>query len=151
MRLIARGVLIFLGILLAVSHSAAQDVNFKSVKGVAGFENPEKLLRQLVLTKRGGSYNTFCILGFEDSAGIRLAWVYWKEGRALILWEPATPQTPLSLSQRYLDLRKDVVESEAELKGSTYLVTRAWVNETVSACSKIGDKYTIRISHSKQK
>jgi hypothetical protein len=71
--------------------------------------------------------------------------VHWVEGKALILWEPA-PENPLPLiaSRRYLHLQRDVVASEEDLKGSTYLVTRTWVNTVLADCTRVGDRYTVR-------
>ena len=138
--------MLLLYILFGALQSAAQDVTFMSVKGLAGFEQPEALLRQLVLSKRGPQVNTFCIVGYQDSAGIKASWVHWAQGNALILWEPGKPQSPLSHSRRYLNLRTDVVASDDQLKGSTYLATRQWVGELQSTCDKVGDKYTIRRS-----
>src|SRR5262245_15102904 len=55
----------------------------------------------------------FCVVGFRGRDTKR-AWVYWREGRQIILWDaPAHPIHAVSLlvsSRRVLDLDRDVVE-----------------------------------------
>ena len=123
----------------------AQEMAPVSVRGIEGFKSPESLLRQLVLSKRGGAANNFCIVGYKDSSGALTAWVHWVEGKALILWEPSQEgAASLIQSRRYLDLRRDVVATEEHVNGSTYLVTRSWVNHILSDCKSTGDRYFIR-------
>ncbi len=87
----------------------------------------------------------FCIVGYRGESD--LAWVHWREGRRLILWEgrvaPEFKREAISQSRRDLDLRKDVVATEAEVAGSTYLVTRAWVAKTIADCRRHGVRYSI--------
>jgi len=71
------------------------------------------------------------------------AWVYWQEGRRLILWEGSPHADALVRSRRVLDLDKDVVATEADVAGSTYLVTKAWVRDTLRDCREYGMRYTI--------
>ena len=130
---------------LAAIPLLALGTNPLSVRGVEGFTNPESVLRKLVVAKRGGTINNFCVVGYKDPDGATTAWVHWVEGEAMIWWEPAKNGTSsLVESRRYLSLRRDVVASEKQLKGSTYLVTRSWVNHVISDCKAVGDKYVIR-------
>ncbi|HEU4495414.1 MAG TPA: hypothetical protein VFR70_00005 [Flavobacterium sp.] len=48
------------------------------------------------------------------------------------------------MSRRYWDLDTDVVNTNNDIRGSTYLVGRAWVNEILCDCRKYGDSFTIR-------
>lgn len=131
-------------LVLGAFQTDARELTATSIRGVPGFENPENLLQQLVRAKRGGHTNTFCVIGQKDSLGRVTAWIHWVNRGALIWWEPSRPPMPLAQSRRYLSLTKDVVESEEMLQGSTYLVTRTWVNQLISNCAKTGDKFTIR-------
>lgn len=86
----------------------------------------------------------FCIVGYQDNTESR-AWIHWVEGQQIILWRGATnPQgtkSAIARSRRVIDLKKDVVSTEADLQGSTYLVTRAWVDQILADCQARGEKY----------
>ncbi|MHC9539654.1 MAG: hypothetical protein AB9903_09040 [Vulcanimicrobiota bacterium] len=112
-----------------------------------GYPQPQKTLERLVSEKGTEKVNHFHIVGYRSADGDDLAWVYWVEGRALILWEPtASPEYPVSLStsRRYLRLDKDVVSSEEDVHGSTYLVTRAWADSVIKDCIKNGSHFVVR-------
>jgi len=97
--------------------------------------------------------NHFCVVGYRLKDGEKQAWVHWKEGKQLILWEARSPESEnvaaLVQSRRRIRLEKDVVATEAEVAGSTYLVTRSWVTEILQDCRAHGDQVTIsnRPSH----
>ena len=123
-----------------------------SVRGVEGFKEPERVLRQLVISKRGGAINNFCVVGYKDSSGLVTGWVHWVEGKALILWEPSEDaRASLIKSRRYLDLQRDVVATEEQVKGSTYLVTKSWVDRVLLDCKSTGDRYLIRRAASRSR
>lgn len=105
------------------------------------FGDPTPALR-VFLDKRPevplGRPQHFCIV---EGAGTT-AWVRWTEGNMLILWEPGD-EYQIARSRRKLDLGKDVVATEAEIGGSTYLVTRQWVDQIQRDCESRGAKYTV--------
>lgn len=140
------GLLFLVFLLVPVSALQAQKAATPiSVRAVTGFENPEQLLRQLIRAKSRLPVHHFCIVGYKDASDGATAWVHWVEGKALILWEPASEDPlPLLASRRYLNLQRDVVASEKDLRGSTYLVTKTWVNMVLADCTSVGDRYTIR-------
>ena len=53
----------------------------------------------------------------------------------------------LSIFKEPLDLRTDVVRTERDINGSTFLVTRAWVNDVLRHCAKDGAEVVLRKSH----
>ena len=64
----------------------------------------------------------------------------------MVLWDAsldAADPVSLLLSNRILDLHRDVVASAPDLKGSTYLVTRAWANQIEKDCQERGDWFSI--------
>ncbi len=89
----------------------------------------------------------FCVVGYDNGNNAKLAYVYWREGQKLILWEgsrfPEYAAQSLILSRRQLDLTQDVVATEADIAGSTYLVTKAWVAGVATDCAKQGTKYVL--------
>jgi hypothetical protein len=86
--------------------------------------------------------NRFCVVG--ETVGARAeAWVYWPAGGKLILWRPDRDNPhAIAGSNRYLDLKKDVVAGD-DVGGSTYKLTRADADETINACARHGDHYMI--------
>lgn len=90
----------------------------------------------------------FCVVGYQGSEGNKLAYVDWQEGKKLILWEgsayPEYAHESIKNSRRQLDLTKDVVKTEADIAGSTYLVTESWVAGVKNDCRKSGAKYSVR-------
>ena len=114
------------------------------VSKTPGFSNPRAVLRKLVARKGKARRNSFCVIGYQYPDGGKSAWVYWREGKAIILWEPTGNEIDdLTLSRRYLRLTKDVVENDNQVQGSTYLVTRQWVNSLLQDCQTKGEKFTL--------
>jgi len=95
--------------------------------------------------------NHFCVAAYHFPDGLTKAWAWWKEGKRIIPWDasrdPAVPVTLLTANP--VDLERDVVASEAEVKGSAALVTRAWVNGIERDCRENGDQFTV-VKHGKR-
>lgn len=89
----------------------------------------------------------FCIVGYDYPTGGRAALVHWREGQRLIHWDGASDPTYAAASIRFarrdLDLTKDVVATDADINSSTYLVTRAWVDQILADCAAKGAQYTV--------
>ena len=82
-----------------------------------------------------------CILGGQASDGSKWAWAIWKGGKTMILWGGG--ESSMTSSRRILDLRRDVVASETDLRGSTYLVTQEWVTTQQTQCKQYGTQVYI--------
>jgi len=102
------------------------------------FKNYKNVLELYARKHRPGASNDFCIIGYVAEDNSKLAWIVWRQGREIILWEGS--EMNLDFSRRKIDLRKDVVKTDKDLHGSTYLVTQAWVDELTGACSQVGTK-----------
>jgi hypothetical protein len=89
----------------------------------------------------------FCIVGYESADGAKRAWVHWREGNKILLWEgstePKSAKSAIKLSRSRINLRKDVVKSDNDVAGSTFLVTEAWVNKIETDCRENGVKYSV--------
>ena len=108
------------------------------------FADAPAVLGRLAKRKAHKSINHFCAIGYQEPGTHGIVWVYWKEDNALILWEANTDKDfHLEYSNRYLHLNKDVVATEAEVAGSTYIVTRAWVHMIVTDCAARGSQFVI--------
>jgi hypothetical protein len=90
----------------------------------------------------------FCIVGYAGSGTSRSAIILWREGRRLIHWsganDPAWREDSIAFSTRQIDLTRDVVPRMEDIGGSTYLVTRAWVDRVQRDCRAAGARYSIR-------
>jgi hypothetical protein len=118
------------------------------------FAKPREVLHQLIARQKKTrlTRNTFCVIGYRYISDAKnaddIAWVYWKEQKAIILWEPSNlemePITQLARSRRYLKMPDDFVKTESDIAGSTYLETWKWANDLIKTCHAKGDKYTIQ-------
>ena len=50
----------------------------------------------------------------------------------------------LAIFRGPLNLKTDVVRRESDIHGSTFLVTRGWVNEILHHCATSGDRLVLR-------
>ena len=115
----------------------------------AGFGDPSAGLREFLRTRHVRKTQHFCAVGYRDSSGgNKRAWIIWAEGRKILDWtgssDPAFATHSVARS-RVIDLERDVVATEAGLKGSTYLVTRAWVSSLQTDCKARGVQYEVRV------
>ncbi len=117
--------------------------SFSILKRPDDFQAPQKALEYLVHQQGKQELNHFCVIGYQLAADNQPACAYWEENNALILWAPMRGPAVLSLSRRFLDLDKDVVESDADVNGSTYVVSRRWANTVIDDCKKRGDAFVI--------
>jgi hypothetical protein len=136
-----------LGILLIGPRGAAALEGGRPFRPTAhrDFAHAAEVLSKLVAARSRASRNTFCVVGQAFDDGDELAWVHWAEGRALILWEPSTrkDRSDLLFSRRFLRLDRDVVADEAALRGSTYRVTKAWVDGLLQECRAHGERFVL--------
>ncbi len=94
----------------------------------------------------GSGPQRFCVLG-RGQGDTRHAWVIWLSGQRLVHWEPAAAgmdsKQTLVHSRRDLDLRRDVVDGTDRLRGSSYMVDRAWLNRLQAECRQRGQQYIV--------
>lgn len=106
----------------------------------ADFRDYKQVVTKYAHKHRSKAENTFCVLGFRTGDNSKSAWIIWKEGKQIILWE-GSPD--LDSSRRKINLKSDVVAAEKDLHGSTYLVTQAWVSDISSTCDRSGVKVRV--------
>jgi len=113
------------------------------------FGSVENALTNLVKANGPTGENTPCVLGEKFSDG-KIAWVYWPQGKAAILWDDSVfVQNPnladLTRSRRYLRIPEDFVPNENDPRyfGSTFLETQAWLNDLIASCNQYGETFTI--------
>jgi hypothetical protein len=109
------------------------------------FRNFKQVVTEFAHKHSPRSDNDFCIAGYITPDNLKNAWIIWRQGRQIILWEGQTAD--LDAARRKIDLKSDVVPTENDLHGSTYLVTKAWVENVTSNCERSGVK--VHVSKSK--
>ena len=111
----------------------------------AQYAHPLPALKQVVAEKARRNRNTFyvspvCYL----NNGVTSTLVYWREGRALILWEPYADASTkdrrhaLVWSRRFLLLDRDVVPTLADVAGSSFLLPKALARRDIRECVRYG-------------
>ncbi len=126
---------------LSGSRPAAQtNLATFDLAGDTEFSNYRRVIADFAKHKRLVGRNDFCVVGYR-AGDTKMAWVIWRQGRQIILWDGGA--TTLASSRRTIDLRRDVVKSGQDVGGSTYLTPRAWVDELNLVCKQRGKNVRI--------
>lgn len=128
--------------LMTFTVTFAQELGLKlfDVVSDADFQNYEQVITDYARKYQPKKENTFCVFGFWSDDNVKGAWIVWQEGKQIILWEGGEE---LDSSRRKINLKSDVVATENELHGSTYLVTQAWVGNITDTCDRSGVKVRV--------
>lgn len=141
---------IFLVVTIAVLATGVftqtKAVNGRSVLGHPDYTHLTEALQELVDEKAKNRKNIFFVSRVvEKDSRPSFAWVYWPQANKIILLEPKkgfAPKYDLLWSRRYLDLKEDVVPTQADINGSIFLLSRDEAARIVASC-KDGDRITI--------
>lgn len=135
-------------LLLACGERDPNALKPRPIAGDAAFAHARDVVQALADEDGPPGENHFCIVGAEGTP--TSAWVYWTEGNRILLWEPlpegageSVRNKDLLMSRRSLRLDQDVAQTQEEVGTSTYLVTRAWVDELQAACAALGEKISV--------
>jgi hypothetical protein len=138
-----RILLIFLMTALMTISSFAQSnaERFLSVREHPDYAKLPSAFQQLMTEKAKKKINTFYVAKIDTKIGF--THVFWKEENALILLEPVSYDWKYALlwSRRYWEYNTDVVPTLDDVKGSSYLLTKATWRRLVASCLR-GDKFT---------
>jgi hypothetical protein len=109
---------------------------------------PEPALKQLLVGEsKNGVRNEFCVICYAYAGKIVNVWVHWINEQRLLLWrgnsDEELREQGLVMARRDLRLGEDTVETEDDIKGSTFLVTHAWWQAVTQDCAANGERYTI--------
>jgi hypothetical protein len=101
-------------------------------------KNPlaEQVVSAFVRETSTSAVNHICVVQGSDHA-----WVLWKEKRLAVLWRG---EPDLRWSTRQLDWDKDFVKTQADVGSSTYLETRAMLDNLLATCEHDGTKLVVR-------
>lgn len=118
---------------LAGSETEAPVFDLQADKDFADFRKP---LASFLRSRHARLPASVCLLGERHADGSKSAWVIWRGGHTMLLWDGGA--SSMAASRRLLDLSHDVVASDDDVAGSTYLVTRAWVAQQTQRCQQLG-------------
>ena len=101
------------------------------------FSNYQNVVGSYLHRQAPGEDSHACVVGLtRGDRDTDVVWVIWRGGDRLIRWFPG--ENDLELSSRNLSLTDDVVPTDADIGASTYLESRAWVNELERLCEERG-------------
>jgi hypothetical protein len=134
-------------------HAEAVQKKTFNVEVTTGYKPVRGALKSLLASQRtANTRQHFCVIGYvsdQDASPTpsKMAWVYWREKQKLILWVAAAQgfesKETLLRSRRSLDLVTDVVPTDADIAGSTYHVSKTWVNALLKDCKDRGMSYAL--------
>lgn len=147
-----------LGLAWALPAAAEAELGSSPVDRHPDYPCLVALLQQLLDADGPGGTNTFHIGRVIEHPGrdhdtVR---VYWPRSQAILLVQlgragcadPRQRHDDLALDwyrgKARIDLRRDVVADEAAMRGSSYLVSRPWVDEVVRDARERGVALTLR-------
>ena len=129
---------------------AVTPVRWSKVDGARDFGEWREHLADLARSSGKPGADHFCTVVADhaqspSSGPYRWAYVYWRETAQLFTFGPSHEKmSDLTRFKQPLDLHKDVVASERQVGGSTFLVTRAWVSNVLSHCARSGTQLVVK-------
>ncbi len=122
---------------------SAQKIPLRKHNNFSGISETHK-----ELVRKNGKFrqNTFYISDVKKDGLDEFAYACWKQDKSIIILhlplEKETANYYWLYSKARIDLLTDVVPSEKDIGGSSFLVDRPWVNKILRSCQK-GYKLTV--------
>lgn len=139
--------LLILAVVLAAASPVGAAERWGKLDDTPGFHGWRDELQRRVNAAGGPPRQAICavVRTSDDPQAYTWAYIHWPQARRFYTWFPTEGQDVSSMNQKEeLDLRRDVVRRQADLHGSTFRVTRAWMANVVRHCAAKGT--TLRLS-----
>jgi hypothetical protein len=107
------------------------------------FRDYKRVIERYIAQRSHSTINHACIVGLVVDKS-KLAWLIWDDGSKLVLWESG--ESDLDTSRQQLDTIRDVVERNDDLRGSTFLVTKQWLDRLNTTCKAKGINLALKTS-----
>lgn len=136
---------VWISTLVALSANARTADKWFTLDSSDQYPNWREQVQELVDSSQAVSPTKICVVGVGDGdASTVQAYVIWRDHHRLITWIPSKDD-PHSLANqtRVLNLETDVVASDRQVAGSTYLVTRPWLHDLERHCRIFGTTLTL--------
>lgn len=140
---------IFFANAFACAQTQESSPDLVSIKDSPGFNHFKNVLELVVedrATEKRKTQNFYVARYSSDSD---ITYMLWQEEKKLWILTPGTADKDSWLGVRYpssgqlIDLNKGVVEDEADVGTSTYLVPKSWAQEKVYQAVVHGDLITV--------
>ena len=117
----------------------AQNPKSTPVRSHPNFSGIVGTLKELVAREGKAKRNTFFIAAVRGENGREYSYAYWKEDKSIIILHLPLEKESASYEWLYgkarVDLETDVVPTQKDIGGSSFLVDRAWVNKILKECA----------------
>lgn len=126
--------------------------HWTKIDGYHGFQGWREQLQHMADQGSHFPVSHFCVIVATGSTAppdnkFTWAYVYWREAAQLYTFgQSDEAMSDMTEFKAPLDLKKDVVATERQLKGSSYRVTRAWVADVLRHCATAGTQIVVRRS-----
>lgn len=126
-------------LLLCAGNVAAQNSRSTPVRSHPNFSGIVATLKELVAREGKARRNTFFIADVRQEDGQDYSYAYWKQDKSIIILHLPLEEESASYEWLYrkarVDLETDVVPTQEDVGGSSFLVDRAWVNKILKECA----------------
>ncbi len=126
-------------LMLCAGNVAARNPKGTPVRSHPNFSGIIATLKELVAREGKVRRHTFFIADVRQEDGREYSYAYWKEDKSIIILHLPLEKEGASYEWLYgkarVDLETDVVPTQEDIGGSSFLVDRAWVNKILKECA----------------
>ena len=119
--------------MFCTGNGAVQNLKSTPIRSHPNFSGIVATLKELVAREGKAKKNTFFIAAVRREGGRDYSYAYWKEDKSIIILHLPLEKESASYEWLYgkarVDLETDVVSTQEDIGGSSFLVDRAWVNK----------------------
>lgn len=136
-----RGIVVgsILMLLASAGNTAAQEPKSTKLRSHRNFSGVVATLKELVAREGKSKRNTILISEVFREDGHEYSYAYWKEDKSIIILHLPLKKNTASYDWLYgkarVDLELDVVPTQKDIGGSSFLVDRSWVNRILKKCA----------------
>lgn len=128
-----------LSFMFFIGAVAAQNPQTTPVHSHPNFAGIVATLKELAAREGRTRRNTFFIADVWREDGRDYSYAYWKEDKSIIILQLPLEKESASYDWLYgkarVDLETDVVPTQEDIGGSSFLVDREWVNKILKECA----------------
>lgn len=125
-------------LLASAGNAAAQESKSTQLRSHRNFSGVVATLKELIAREGKSKRNTIFISEVFQEDGREYSYAYWKEDKSIIILHLPLEKDSASYDWLYgkarVDLELDVVPTQEDIGGSSFLVNRVWVNRILKKC-----------------
>ena len=136
-RIVLGSVLILMA---CAGNVAAQNPKGTPLRSHRNFPGVVATLKELVAREGKAERNTLLVSEILREEGREYSYAYWKEDKSIIILHLPLAKDSASYEWLYgkarVDLETDIVPTQGEIGGSSFLVDRSWVDSILKKCAR---------------